>query len=86
MFTIFYYSIQVYQDYVYAGSQEGEFGVWQLDPNTNTLVTNYILERESVPQLSLKQLSAVAEHKGKCYLGDGRPNIKVLEWKKSKSA
>lgn len=79
-------SLQVYKNDVYAGSQDGELGVWQLDPNRKTLITKYILETESVPQLSLRQLSAVVEHKGRCYLGDGGPNIKVLEWKKSKNA
>lgn len=77
-------TFQVCKNDVYAGSQDGEFGVWQLDSNKNTLGTKYILETESLPQLSLRQLSAVVEHKGKCYFGDGGPNIKVLEWKKNK--
>ena len=69
---------------VYAGSWKGELGVWQLDPARKTLATKYIMERESVPRLSLRQLSAVVQHKGKYYLGDGGPNIKVLDWKKRK--
>lgn len=69
---------------VYAGSWEGELGVWQLNPTRKTLSTKYIMERESSPSISLRQLSALVEHKGKCYLGDGGPNIKVLDWKRSK--
>lgn len=69
---------------VYAGSWKGELGVWQLNPARKALTTKYIMERESLPHISLRQLSAVVEHKGKCYLGDGGPNIKVLDWKKSK--
>lgn len=76
-------TVHVCKNDVYAGSWEGELGVWQLNPTRKTLSTKYIMERESSPSISLRQLSALVEHKGKCYLGDGGPNIKVLDWKRS---
>ncbi|KAG0714540.1 Dynein assembly factor with WDR repeat domains 1 [Chionoecetes opilio] len=76
-------TLKVSKNDVYAGSLNGELGVWHLDPGRKILTTKYIMERESLPRVSLSRLSAVVEHRGKCYLGDGGPNIKVLDWKKS---
>ncbi|XP_045606765.1 dynein assembly factor with WD repeat domains 1 [Procambarus clarkii] len=69
-------------DEVYAGSADGELGIWRFNATRRKLGVVYIMEAESSTFVPLRQLAAVVAHSGRCYLGDSGPNIKVVDWKK----
>lgn len=76
-------SVSVKGNLIYAGSFDGEIGIWKYDSKERTLGTQYLLEPESPTPVSLKQLSCLAAHGDCVYLGDSGPNIKKFNWKKS---
>ncbi|XP_037777491.1 lissencephaly-1 homolog A-like [Penaeus monodon] len=76
-------SVVVIGNVIYAGSFDGEIGIWKYDSKKRTLGTQYLLEPESPTQVKLKQLSCLAAHGDCVYLGDSGPNIKKFNWKKS---
>lgn len=69
---------------IYTGSIEGNIGVYKYDAANRTLGTAYVMETESSLFVPLRRLAAMAVYKGKMFLGDSGPNVKVLHWKKSK--
>lgn len=77
--------VQVNGNEIYAGSEEGEVGVWKVTPEGHYPTTLYFMEPGSASYVPLRRMSALIESQGKCYIGDSGPNIKVLAWRNSKS-
>ncbi|XP_069938103.1 uncharacterized protein [Cherax quadricarinatus] len=75
-------ALDIEGDDIYAGSSDGEFGIWRFDGTCETLQVLYIMEAESSTYVPLKHLASVLAHNEKCLLGDSGPNIKVVDWKK----
>ncbi|KAG7157911.1 putative nuclear distribution protein nudF-like [Homarus americanus] len=77
-------ALYIEKNEVYAGSADGEMGIWKYDSTRRALGAVYIMETDSVTYVTLKRLATLVAKNGKCYLGDSGPNIKILEWKKSR--
>ncbi|KAK3856014.1 hypothetical protein Pcinc_037618 [Petrolisthes cinctipes] len=68
---------------IYAGSEEGEVGVWKVTLEGSFPTTVYFMEPESSSYVPLRHLATLVVSQGKCYLGDSGPNIKVLAWRRN---
>ncbi|XP_068218293.1 uncharacterized protein [Palaemon carinicauda] len=67
---------------IYAGSAEGDVGIWQYSMSSRTVSSVFIMELESHAYVPLKSLAALVGVGGILFFGDSGPNLKVLDWKK----
>ncbi|XP_066975028.1 uncharacterized protein [Macrobrachium rosenbergii] len=74
--------LTIENDHIYAGSTEGDIGIWQYNTSSRTLSAVFVMELESEAYVPLKCLSTLVGIGGVLFLGDSGPNIKVLDWKK----
>ncbi|XP_071532917.1 uncharacterized protein [Panulirus ornatus] len=69
-------------DKIYAGSADGELGIWRFNTATKALRVVFIMEPGSSSYVPLRHLATLVTCNGKCYLGDSGPNVKILDWRK----
>ncbi|XP_064087486.1 uncharacterized protein LOC135202162 [Macrobrachium nipponense] len=75
-------ALYIENDQIYAGSAEGDIGIWQYNVLSRTLSSVFFMELESQAYVPLKCLSTLIGIGGVLFLGDNGPNIKILDWKK----